>query len=73
MGLGRSLSLEEGGGAQARKWSEEDGWKISSGDAIDSKRLQNVGMWEPLEGFGEDALLEKLTRAVQTHILFLSF
>ena len=41
VGLGPSLTLQEGGGAQARvvalKWSEEDSLKICLGDRTDMK------------------------------------
>lgn len=55
VGLGPSLTLQEGGGAQARvvalKWSEEDSLKICLGDRTDMKYLQNViigGTWRDL-------------------------
>ena len=48
----------------ALKWSEEDSLKICLGDSTDMKYLQNVIIRGNLEGLGDDALLEKLTRVI---------
>lgn len=68
-GLGRSLSLEEGGAAQARgchwKWREGDSSKICLGiESIRSIYKTCSFILGNLEGRLDDELLEKLTKVV---------